>query len=125
MARAIAKSAFDIDRPIRNDIPLTRMIASPSAVSIRTLIEFAVAGFATWKTCETHWIGRENFSPGWVTAANCPTTIPKEAIYDRAKNPSGVRCDLYDNEVNVYGRDPTTHFARRPLWDQRCVTGSL
>jgi hypothetical protein len=75
----------------------------------------AVAGFATWKTCETHWIGRENFSPGWVTAANCPATIPKAEIYDRTKNPTGVRCDLYDNEVNVYGRDPTTHFARRPL----------
>jgi hypothetical protein len=75
----------------------------------------AVAGFATWKTCETHWIGRENFSPGWVTATNCPATIPKEAIYDREKNPSGVRCDLYENEVNVYGRDPTTNFARRPL----------
>ena len=75
----------------------------------------AVAGFATWRTCETHWIGRENFSPGWVTASNCPATIPKEAIYDRAKKSAGVRCDLYDNEVNVYGRDPATHFARRPL----------
>jgi hypothetical protein len=75
----------------------------------------AVSGFATWKTCQTHWIGRENFSPGWVTAANCPATIANEAIYDRTKNPSGVRCDLYDDEVNVYGRDPITHFARRPL----------
>ena len=75
----------------------------------------AVSGFATWKTCATHWIGREDFSPGWVTAANCPSTIPKQAIYDRARNPSGIRCDLYANEVNVYGRDPTTHFARRPL----------
>jgi Tannase-like family of unknown function (DUF6351) len=75
----------------------------------------AVAGFATWKTCDTHWIGAENFSPGWVTASNCPATIPKEAVYDRARNPSGVRCDLYDNEVNVYGRDRSTHFARRPL----------
>jgi hypothetical protein len=75
----------------------------------------AVAGFATWKTCDTHWIGRENFSPGWVTASNCPATIPKQTIYDREKNPSGIRCDLYDNEVNVYGRDTATHFARRPL----------
>jgi Tannase-like family of unknown function (DUF6351) len=75
----------------------------------------AVSGFATWKTCATHWIGRENFSPGWVTASNCPSTIPKEAIYDRTNNPTGIRCDLYDNEVNVYGRDGTTHFARRPL----------
>src|SRR5260370_26493361 len=30
-------------------------------------------------------------------------------------NPGGVRCDVYDHTVNTYGRDPITHFARRPL----------
>jgi hypothetical protein len=76
----------------------------------------AVAGFATWKTCSERWIGRdENFSPGWVSADNCHAAVAREKIYDREKNPSGVRCDIYDNEVNEYGRDATTHFARRPL----------
>ena len=28
---------------------------------------------------------------------------------------SGARCDLYDNEINVYGRNPRTGFAYRPL----------
>jgi hypothetical protein len=31
------------------------------------------------------------------------------------KNPRGSRCDVYDHTVNVYGRDPVTGFARRPL----------
>jgi hypothetical protein len=76
----------------------------------------AVAGFATWKTCSERWIGRdENFSPGWVSADNCPAAVPKDKIYNRENNPSGVRCDIYDNEVNTYGRDATSHFARRPL----------
>jgi hypothetical protein len=76
----------------------------------------AVAGFATWKTCSERWIGRdENFSPGWVSANSCPAAVPKANIYDPENNPSGVRCDIYDNEVNMYGRDATTHFARRPL----------
>jgi hypothetical protein len=30
-------------------------------------------------------------------------------------NPQGARCDVYDNQVNVFGRDPKTGFARRPL----------
>ena len=29
--------------------------------------------------------------------------------------PDGVRCDVYDHTVNVYGSDPATGFARRPL----------
>jgi hypothetical protein len=35
--------------------------------------------------------------------------------YDAKTNPTGVRCDIYDHAVNVFGRDPKTGFARRPL----------
>ena len=35
--------------------------------------------------------------------------------YDPVANPGGVRCDLYDHAVNIWGRDPETGFARRPL----------
>lgn len=34
-------------------------------------------------------------------------------IYDRVRNPKGVRCSLFDNQVNLYGRNPKTGFARR------------
>jgi hypothetical protein len=46
MARIIAESAFDMERPIRNDAPLTRTMANPSAISIKTLIESRVAASA-------------------------------------------------------------------------------
>ena len=31
------------------------------------------------------------------------------------RTPCSARCGIHDNQVNVYGRDPKTGFARRPL----------
>jgi hypothetical protein len=47
--------------------------------------------------------------------AGCNASIPPEWRYNAATNPAGARCDVYDHTVNVYGRDPQTGFARRPL----------
>jgi hypothetical protein len=45
----------------------------------------------------------------------CNAIIPQSAQYDAKTNPTGIRCDIYDHAVNVFGRDPKTGFARRPL----------
>ena len=45
----------------------------------------------------------------------CPAALPQALRYDPIGNPRGARCDVYDHAVNVYGRDPKTGFARRPL----------
>jgi uncharacterized tannase-like protein DUF6351 len=45
----------------------------------------------------------------------CPERIPAELRFDRATNPSGVRCDIYDHYANVLGRKPGTGAARRPF----------
>jgi hypothetical protein len=81
----------------------------------------AVSGFATWGTCAAasttrsqSWIG-SSLSPAWVVAKSCDPIVPKSMVYDAQTNPTGVRCDLYDNQVNVFGRDPKTGFARRTL----------
>lgn len=42
-------------------------------------------------------------------------TVPPEQLYDPVDNPAGVRCTFQDSNVNVFGRDPATGFARRPL----------
>jgi len=71
----------------------------------------AVEGFAEWRTCS------ENLK-GFILADPekfCPTILPKTVIYDPVTNPKGVRCDIYDNEITFFGRDPKTGFARRPL----------
>jgi hypothetical protein len=76
----------------------------------------AVSGFATWGACTdksdswTLW-----FSPQLVRATSCNSLIPKASVYDPETNEKGTRCDFYDNEVNIFGVDPKTHFARRPL----------
>lgn len=45
----------------------------------------------------------------------CDDSIPHELLYDPVRNPRGARCTVYDHTVNVYGRDPSTGFARRFL----------
>ena len=74
----------------------------------------AVSGFATFRTCTDYWVPGP-FSPEWLQPASCAPSIPEALVYDPITNPGGARCDLYDNEVHVYGRDPDTGFARRPL----------
>ncbi len=72
----------------------------------------AVSGFATWKTVE-RWNG--NFSPGLVLASKCNPSIPKTLVYDPTSNSKGARCGIYDNQVNAFGKDLSTGFARRAL----------
>ncbi len=45
----------------------------------------------------------------------CPSVLPVPLRYDPMTNPGGARCDVYDHAVNVFGSDPVTHFALRPL----------
>jgi hypothetical protein len=72
----------------------------------------SVSGFALWGTCN-QWI-RDTLA-GMVAATSCNTILPKSLVYDARTNPTGTRCDLYDNQANVFGRDPKTGFARRAL----------
>ncbi len=48
-------------------------------------------------------------------ANGCDSSIPQAMRYDPKMNPQGVRCTLQDANVNIFGRDPATGFARRPL----------
>ena len=45
----------------------------------------------------------------------CDGAVPDDVRYDAETNSGGVRCTLQDGNVNVFGRDPATGFARRPL----------
>jgi len=71
----------------------------------------AISGFATWRSCGS--VARQ--PEIGISPHNCAPDIPEGMIYDRLHRPHGVRCDMFDNEINVYGHDPKTGFARRPL----------
>jgi len=69
-----------------------------------------VTGFMVYNSAPEVAINARRIDPD----ANCGT-LPVELRYNAVTNPLGARCDVYDHTVNVYGRDPATGFARRPL----------
>ena len=69
-----------------------------------------VTGFALYATAPNVAVGARRIDPD----ASCGT-LPVALRYNAVTNPTGARCDVYDHTVNIYGRDPVTGFARRPL----------
>jgi hypothetical protein len=72
-----------------------------------------VSGFVTVRSLDNPAIngGALRINP----TGFCPSVLPVVLRYDPVTNPRGARCDVYDHQVNVYGRDPVTGFALRPL----------
>jgi Tannase-like family of unknown function (DUF6351) len=68
-----------------------------------------IAGLGQLATLKTN-----SLNPGRITVGEY-CSLPEALRYDPVKNPTGARCDVYDHAVNVWGRDPKTGFARRPL----------
>ncbi|MEO3789546.1 DUF6351 family protein [Nonomuraea sp. B10E15] len=71
----------------------------------------AVSGFGRWESIANLGRGGGRIDPRIF----CPGQLPAPLRYHPESNPTGARCDVYDHTVNVYGRDPRTGFARRPL----------
>jgi hypothetical protein len=71
----------------------------------------AVEGY-TKGTCAA-W--ERSFVPVY-TATNARGCALNDAskIYEPVKNPAGARCTVQDMRVNIYGRNPSTGFARKP-----------
>lgn len=69
----------------------------------------AISGFATFKTCFSWFF---SFAPNIFPSQGCDPSIPAELIYDADTNPDGVRCTSPDNNINIWGVDPHTGFAR-------------
>jgi hypothetical protein len=72
----------------------------------------AVTGFPVVNTI--HNLSRVR-APRFSATESCPEELAADLRYDPVKNQKGARCDMWDHSVNVYGKDPKTGFARRPL----------
>ena len=71
----------------------------------------AVSGEANWQYCT-----KNGTAYPLLRVNNCDRmAVPADLVYDPQKNPKGARCTYQDNMVNVFGRDATTGFARRPF----------
>lgn len=98
------------------DCPLLDRAFDTSTQTWTEAQKAAVSGFSSWQTCKVGWSdGHGHFWPILDPRKLCSPLMPKAAIYDPNTNPRGVRCDMYDNEINVFGRNPHTGFAYRPL----------
>ncbi len=77
-----------------------------------------VTGFLLYESAPNvevgaHRIDPKPASPSDLIGTSC-ASVPAAQRYDPATG-LGVRCTVYDHTVNVYGKDPATGFARRPL----------
>jgi hypothetical protein len=71
-----------------------------------------VTGFLQYDTAPNVAIGAHRIDPK-PGSTSC-NAVPPAQRYNPATG-TGVRCTVYDHTVNVYGKDPATGFARRPL----------
>ncbi len=95
----------------------------------------AVSGFGEWGSIPNMSVGARRIDPvyeegleledqgGEYIARNAtdqvgganPGPLPVSERYDPVTNPTGARATVYDHTVSVYGIDPETGFAGRPL----------
>jgi len=71
----------------------------------------AVSGLASWRACSQPYVSWEIANATRL----CDKTIPKDLIYEPTTRPKGIRCDFYDDQTAVLGRNPKTGFAYRTL----------
>ena len=72
----------------------------------------AVAGTATWDTCDSRVNRPARINP----IEGFDEVIPETLYYNADKNPGGLRYTMYEQMRNSLGIDPETGFARSP-WD--------
>jgi hypothetical protein len=96
---------------ILTDLQLLNHYFTEHADALTETQKLAIAGVAEMQnvTVGAGQAGRVN------PMVFCPPELPQPLRFDPASNRAGARCDVFDHTVNVYGRDPETGFARRPL----------
>jgi hypothetical protein len=90
---------------------LGRYFAGPGA-ALTAAQRQAINGYRNIASCIV-WDAA--FANVIVADIGCDASVPESLIYDAVTNPTGARCTLWDSNVNIWGRDPATGFARRTL----------
>ena len=89
-----------------------------------------VSGFGSWGSIANLSRGAARIDPTYAPSApdeaqGAEVSLPElEALRYGPSNPNRIRATVYDHTVNVYGVDPATGFAGRPL-DNRGVQYGL
>ena len=82
----------------------------------------AVAGFGQWGSLPNLSRGAARIDPIFDEGSpleeqggELGSLVPETERYDPVSNPTGARATVYDHMINIFGIDPDTGFAGRPL----------
>ena len=99
-------------QPVADCALLGRYYAAGGA-SLTAAQRKAIEGFPTTSTCGS-WTA--TFANRVTATGSCNPAVPVAARWDPVTNPTGVKCDVFEQLINQLGRDPQTGYARR-TWD--------
>ena len=91
---------------------LQRWYSTPAGSALTPAQQGAINGHATNATCR-NW--HQRFGGVVDPTTGCDPGIDASQIYEPTTNPGGIRCTIFDQAVNVFGPDPDSGAARRPL----------
>jgi hypothetical protein len=90
---------------------LVHYYTTPKGAALTTGQRAAINGHKSAGTCE---LWNRLFVGGVNPVDGCDPKIADQ-VYDARTNRDGARCTLQDMNIAVFGKDPNTGFARRPL----------
>lgn len=90
---------------------LDRYYRSPAGAGLDDRQRATINGHATPDTCRTV----DDALGAMFDPTACAPGAPAAEVYDRATNPTGLRCTYQDLNAVPFGLDPTTGFAHRPV----------
>jgi Tannase-like family of unknown function (DUF6351) len=90
---------------------LNRYFAGPGA-ALTPAQRQAINGYRNILSCLAWDVA---FADVIVADIGCDSSVPANLLYNAVTNPTGARCTIWDSNVNIWGRDPATGFARRTL----------
>lgn len=91
---------------------INEFLSSPEAAGWSTEQKRSVKGLARETACA---IVYGAFGANFFDPSDCSPLLPGGSTFDPVSNPGGTRCTIYEGNVNVYGIDPATGLARRPV----------
>ncbi|HTU15412.1 MAG TPA: DUF6351 family protein [Solirubrobacterales bacterium] len=91
---------------------IDEFLNSPEAAGWTTEQKRSVKGLARETACG---IVYGAFGANFFDASDCSPLLPGGSTFDPVTNPDGTRCTIYEGNINVYGIDPATGMARRPV----------
>lgn len=99
-------------QPVSDCALLERYYTTKAGSELTDAQRRAIEGFATTSTCVS-WLA--TFANRVKATASCPDAVPVRVRWNARTNPTGVKCDAFEQVINILGKDPSTGYARRTL----------